>query len=89
MIGSPVNFVCKNIYDEASCVQTIRSNDAYDREYAAKLLRNNLDEYKSYLQEFQETAPEDNLPKLQVFPDCTELRNCIPSASMIRKVINI
>jgi len=56
----------------------IRSNDAYDREYAAKLLRNNLDEYKSYLQEFQETAPEDNLPKLQVFPDCTELRNCIP-----------
>lgn len=40
----------------------------YNEEYAMWLLRNKgMEEYKSYLKIFEPSAPEDNLPKFQIF----------------------
>ncbi len=53
--------------------------DNYDDEVATRILRNQgLEAYKSYLSSFQPEKPETELPKLQIFPDCKELRKCIP-----------
>jgi hypothetical protein len=50
-----------------------------DQELAARILRNQgLEEYKAYLASFQPEKPETDLPRLQIFPDCKELRKCIP-----------
>lgn len=51
----------------------------YNAELAARVLRNQgIEAYKSYLSSFETEKPEGNLPKLQVFPDCIQLRKCIP-----------
>lgn len=50
-----------------------------DAGVAAKILRmEGLDAYKEYLSMFEPEPEELNLPKLQIFPDCKELRKCIP-----------
>src|SRR6266516_1237340 len=49
---------------------SIPSNEQleYNDEYARWLLRNrSLEEYKSYLDQFNPPEPEDNIPKLQIF----------------------
>lgn len=51
----------------------------FDTEFAARVLRlQGLEAYKSYLSSFEPEKREENLPKLQIFPDCTQLRKCIP-----------
>ena len=53
--------------------------DNFDSEFAAKILRlQGIEAYKSYLASFEPEKPEQNLPKLQIFPDCIQLRKCIP-----------
>lgn len=53
--------------------------DEYSAEVAARILRNQGTEaYKSYLSSFEPDKPEGHLPKLQIAPDCKELRKCIP-----------
>ncbi len=37
-----------------------------------------LEAYKSYISSFEPDAPEPDLPRLQIFPDCKELRKCLP-----------
>lgn len=52
---------------------------SYDPEIAARIMRlKGLDAYKQYLASFEPEKPETNLPKLQIFPDCKELRKCLP-----------
>ena len=49
---------------------TIPSNEVleYNDEYARWLIRNRgLEEYKSYIDQFNPPEPEDNIPKLQIF----------------------
>ena len=53
--------------------------DNFDSDFAARVLRmQGVEAYKSYLASFEPEKPEENLPKLQIFPDCIELRKCIP-----------
>jgi hypothetical protein len=53
--------------------------DDFNNDYATRVLRNQgIEAYKSYLTSFEPEKPEVDLPKLQIFPDCTELRKCIP-----------
>jgi phage terminase large subunit len=53
--------------------------DNFDSEFAARVLRlQGIEAYKSYLASFEPEKPEENLPKLQIFPDCIQLRKCIP-----------
>lgn len=50
-----------------------------DLETANKILRNEgLESYKQYLRSFEEEPEETGLPRIQIFPDCKELRRCIP-----------
>jgi Terminase large subunit, T4likevirus-type, N-terminal len=50
-----------------------------DNELATKILRNQgIEAYKSYLSSFTAEEKEEHLPKLQIFPDCAQLRKCIP-----------
>ena len=54
-------------------------NEGFDSEFASRVLRNQgIDAYKSYLASFDEDKSEETLPKLQIFPDCVQLRKCIP-----------
>lgn len=58
--------------------KVIRPED-YDNDLAARILRREgTDAYKSYLASFEPEKEEDYLPKLQIHPDCKELRRCIP-----------
>jgi Terminase large subunit, T4likevirus-type, N-terminal len=51
----------------------------FDQELSGKILRNQgIEAYKSYLSSFQPEKKEEDLPKLQIFPDCIQLRKCIP-----------
>ena len=51
----------------------------YDSELAARILRQQgMESYKSYLASFEEPKREEHLPKLQIHPDCKELRKCLP-----------
>lgn len=51
----------------------------YDSQFAARVLRlQGIESYKSYLASFEPDKAETNLPKLQIFPDCIQLRKCIP-----------
>jgi hypothetical protein len=53
--------------------------DSFDHDLAARILRlSGTDAYKSYLASFEEEKKEEHLPKLQIFPDCKELRKCLP-----------
>jgi len=53
--------------------------NSFDNELAARIMRiQGLDAYKSYLSSFEPEEPEGDIPKLQIFPDCLELRKCIP-----------
>ena len=52
---------------------------AFDAEKALEILRNfGSKAHEQYLDEFRETKPEMNLPRLQVFNTCKELIRCIP-----------
>lgn|SRR5262245_7094302 len=54
----------------------------YSEEFAARLLRNRgLEEYKSYLDQFNPSEPETNLPKWQIFNDCILMIDSIKSCS--------
>ena len=54
-------------------------NEEYSNERAAEILRKfGTSAYQQYLDSFNPTAPETNLPRLQVFPCCKELRKTIP-----------
>jgi hypothetical protein len=49
-------------------------------------LRNQgTDAYNSYVASFQEKREGTPLPRLQIFPDCRELRKCIPLCIYERK----
>ena len=51
----------------------------FSKDLADSILRKfGLDSYKNYLGQFEPSKPETNLPKLQVFKQCTNLVNCIP-----------
>ena len=53
--------------------------DDFDNNLASRILRlQGLEAYKSYMASFVPEKPETELPKLQIFPDCTELRKCLP-----------
>jgi hypothetical protein len=55
------------------------AKDDFNSDLAARILRQQgLEAYKSYLTSFEPDKPETELPRLQIFPDCTELRKCIP-----------
>lgn len=57
----------------------ILPNEEYSQERAAEILRKfGTSAYQQYLDSFNPTAPETNLPRLQVFPCCKELRKTIP-----------
>lgn len=57
----------------------ILPNDSYSQEYATEILRKfGTAAYHQYLESFQPSAEEKNLPCLQVFSNCVELRKCIP-----------
>lgn len=50
----------------------------FDEERALHIFRNRgLDEYNSYLKSFLEPEPEKNLPKLQVFNTCVQLKDAL------------
>lgn len=52
---------------------------AFDKEYAAHVLRNQgYEAYNDYLASFEEQPDEDNIPKLQVFDTLAVLRKTIP-----------
>ena len=60
--------------------------DSFDHELAARIMRNQgMDAYKDYLMSFEPEAPESALPKLQIFPDCKELRKCLPLCLYAKK----
>jgi len=53
--------------------------NGYDSEVANSILRQyGLEAYKEYLASFEPEAPESNLPKVQIFKECIELRKAIP-----------
>ncbi len=53
--------------------------DEFSQETAAQILRmQGMDAYKDYLVSFEPEAPEDNIPKLQIFRGLTVLRKTIP-----------
>lgn len=57
--------------------KTIKGN--FDNDLATRILRlKGMEAYKSYVASFEPEKPETDLPKLQIFPDCVELRKCIP-----------
>lgn len=50
---------------------------SYDLSQAI-LRKHGLETYKTYLDTFEPEEPEGTLPRLQIFPDCKELRKCLP-----------
>lgn len=53
--------------------------EGYNQDVAQSILRQRgLDAYKEYLTSFEPEKPETNLPKLQIFKECVELRKAIP-----------
>lgn len=51
----------------------------YSHDLAAHILRNQgTAAYQSYLSSFEEKKEVSIIPRLQIFPDCKELRKCIP-----------
>jgi hypothetical protein len=51
----------------------------YDQETALRILRvDGTNAYNSYCKSFQEIHESVSLPRIQIFPDCRELRRCIP-----------
>lgn len=53
--------------------------EEFSHELAARIMRlQGLDAYKSYISSFEPERPEPDLPRLQIFPDCKELRKCLP-----------
>ena len=57
----------------------IISSEEYSQERATEILRKfGTPAHQQYLDTFKPEAPESNLPKLQVFTGCRELRRCIP-----------
>jgi hypothetical protein len=51
----------------------------YNHEAALKMLRNEgTDKYNQYVNSFKEIREVGKLPRLQIFPDCRELRKAIP-----------
>jgi len=60
----------------------------YNEQYANWLLRNKgLVEYKTYLRSFEPNPEEDNIPKLQIFNECTAVIEAIKAASYDKKKI--
>lgn len=58
--------------------KVLNSNE-YSHEFAARVLRNQgIEAYKKYLDSFEPDKEEGPIPKLQIFPDCKELRKCLP-----------
>lgn len=58
----------------------------FNNETAARIMRmQGLDAYKAYLESFEPEEEEKNLPKLQIFPDCIQLRKCIPLCIYAKK----
>jgi len=56
-----------------------RDKEGFSNETASRILRlQGLDKYKDYLISFEPEKAESSLPKLQIFPDCNQLRKCIP-----------
>lgn len=57
----------------------ILPNEEYNQDHAAEILRKfGTAAHHQYLESFQPSAEEKNLPKLQVFENCWELRKAIP-----------
>ena len=53
--------------------------ESFDNDKAQWLLRwKGMSAYNAYLDSYVPEKGEENLPKLQVFENCTELRKCIP-----------
>jgi hypothetical protein len=51
----------------------------YDHEAAIRMLRNQgTKAYNEYINSFKELKETQVLPRLQIFPDCRQLRRCIP-----------
>jgi hypothetical protein len=51
----------------------------YSTEAATHILRNQgIDAYKAYQEFFEPNKEETPLPRLQIFPECAQLRKCIP-----------
>jgi hypothetical protein len=64
---------------EAPAKIGVNSALEYNHEAALRILRNQgTDAYNAYVNSFQETREATPLPRLQIFPDCKELRRCIP-----------
>jgi hypothetical protein len=58
----------------------------YDDKAAMSILRNQgTAAYNDYIASFQEKREAAEIPKLQIFPDCKELRRCIPLCIYERK----
>lgn len=58
----------------------------FSNEVASHILRNKGTEaYNNYLNSFSPVQDEGPLPKLQIFPDCKELRRCIPLCIYAKK----
>jgi len=65
-------------WKEKPQAKTIDLNQ-FSNERAAYIMRNQgFEAYKNYLASFEPETPETNLPRLQIFPDCKELRRCLP-----------
>lgn len=56
-----------------------RSSSEFSMEFSQKILRNyGQKSYEEYLSTFIDSREEGVIPKLQVFPNCSELIKCIP-----------
>jgi hypothetical protein len=67
-------------WKEAPSKSAEKNADKYDPETAMKILRNQgTSPYNVYVDSFREKKESAAvLPRLQIFPDCVELRRCIP-----------
>jgi hypothetical protein len=56
-----------------------KATAVYDHEIAMRILRNDgTVSYNNYVNSFREIKEAAVLPRLQIFPDCKQLRRCIP-----------
>ena len=71
---------------KAKPIATPQNPNQYSEEYAQWVIRNRgIKEYKSYLNSFNESEPEDNLPKLQIFNTCLVLIEAIKACTYDKK----
>lgn len=66
-------------WDQKPESKFVREPGDFNSELANRILRNQgIDAYKSYVASFEPTAPEVNLPKLQIFDTVKSIQLCLP-----------